>query len=214
MVRNPPRIASLSTAHTSANSTTTSISFTIPSPPTNAFLNATDIIWAYSAQNPRSCAIDARLVQHAASGYMVLPLLSPLQAAPVSATASGPRTASSTSTPEVSLRPATITNSANEPITTSFTGRNHRLLVAHAVCGALATMVFLPLGVLIPRYARGLGTARWWLPIHGAVNGVLGGLLVLVAYTIGRSSFHRHAAANNTVHRVRAKVAQPGETRD
>ena len=213
MVRNPPRIASLSTAQTFANSTTTSISFTIPSPSTNALLNATDIIWAYSAQNPRSNAIDARLVQHAASGYMVLPLLSPLQVAPVSATVSGPRTASSTTTPEASLRPATITNSANEPITTSLSRHNHRLLVAHAVCGALATMVFLPLGVLISRYARGSGTARWWLPVHGAVNGVLGGVLVLVAYAIARSSFHRHAAANNTVHRVRAKVAQQNECR-
>jgi hypothetical protein len=77
------------------------------------------------------------------------------------------------------------------------------------VCGALAAMVFLPLGILIPRYVRGLGTSRWWLPVHGAMNGTVGGTLILVAYAIARGSFHQHAADNNTAHRVRAEAAKP-----
>lgn len=209
---NPPRTASLAMAQTFSNSTTTSISFTIPSP-TSVNLNTTDIIWAYSAQNPRSSALDARLVQHAASGYFVLPLLAALQA-PATTTAGSSVPAGSANTqsaasgtpavPEISLRPASITD-GDAQITT--TGDNRHLLLAHAVCGSLGTMVFIPLGVIIPRYARGLGTKRWWLPVHGVMNGLLGGVLVLITYIIARTTFHRHTS-ERSVHRVSPATAR------
>jgi hypothetical protein len=71
------------------------------------------------------------------------------------------------------------------------------ILIAHVVCGALATLLLLPLGVLIPRYARAMSKARWWFPLHMGVQ--LGGTaLAIAALAIG----YQMGAADGTAHPV------------
>ncbi|KAL1404910.1 hypothetical protein Q8F55_008522 [Vanrija albida] len=78
----------------------------------------------------------------------------------------------------------------------------HSAVLAHAVCGALATMLFLPSGVLAARVMRGLSPSRTWFAIHAVVQGVVGLGLVLAAAAIGWAKFsskkidtpHRKAA--------------------
>jgi uncharacterized membrane protein YidH (DUF202 family) len=74
------------------------------------------------------------------------------------------------------------------------------MLVAHVVCGALATMCFLPIGVLVPRFARGLTTASWWFALHSVINGIIAFGLILAAFGIAVSSFD---GGINSTHRVR-----------
>jgi hypothetical protein len=72
-----------------------------------------------------------------------------------------------------------------------------RILVAHVVCGALATLLLLPLGVLVPRYARAMSKGRWWFPLHMGVQ--LGGTaLAIAALAIG----YQMGAAEGTAHPV------------
>jgi hypothetical protein len=71
------------------------------------------------------------------------------------------------------------------------------ILVAHVVCGALATLLLLPLGVLVPRYARAMSKGRWWFPLHMGVQ--LGGTaLAIAALAIG----YQMGAAEGTAHPV------------
>jgi len=63
---------------------------------------------------------------------------------------------------------------ASESTTGSSYEGTSKTLIAHAVYGGLATMIFLPLGVLIPRISRGFTLNRWWFPAHGLVAGVIG----------------------------------------
>lgn len=58
------------------------------------------------------------------------------------------------------------------------------ILIAHVVCGAAATLVLLPLGVLIPRYVRLFSGRRWWFPVHAIVQ-LAGIVLALVALGTG-----------------------------
>jgi hypothetical protein len=98
-------------------------------------------------------------------------------------------TTSSLSMPDSSSSPA----AANifPPTTIS------RILVAHVVCGTLATLLLLPLGVLIPRYARALSKGRWWFPLHMGVQ--LGGTaFAIAALAIG----YQMGAAEGTAHPV------------
>lgn len=62
-------------------------------------------------------------------------------------------------------------------------------------------MLVLPLGTLVPRFARGLTTKRWWFPVHSAVNGIIGFGLVIVAFGIARSNFEREEGLD-AAHRV------------
>lgn len=72
-----------------------------------------------------------------------------------------------------------------------------RILIAHVVCGALATLLLLPLGVLIPRYARAMSKGRWWFPLHVGLQ--LGGTaLAVAALAIG----YQMGAADGTAHPV------------
>lgn len=68
-------------------------------------------------------------------------------------------------------------------------------------------MVFLPLGVLIPRYARGLSGQRWWLPVHGAVNGVLGGALIIATYALSQQTLGTGGGDDSSSHTVRSPLA-------
>jgi hypothetical protein len=74
-------------------------------------------------------------------------------------------------------------------------------MIAHVVVGALATMLFLPLGTLVPRFARGMTTKRWWFPVHSAVNGIIGFILVIAAFAIAMANFGDDGNFNTT-HRV------------
>lgn len=64
---------------------------------------------------------------------------------------------------------------------------NHKALLAHAICGALAIMLFMPIGTLVPRLSRGISRSRWWFPTHAALNGLLAGGLVIAAFAIANS---------------------------
>ena len=72
---------------------------------------------------------------------------------------------------------------------------NINLIVVHVILGAVATMLFLPSGIVIPRYARGLVTARWWFPLHLAVQGLgaVAGLGALgTAFSLGGAGGSAH----------------------
>ena len=58
------------------------------------------------------------------------------------------------------------------------------ILIAHVTCGALGTMLFVPLAVLLPRYARLFLPSRWWVRIHALLT-VLALALVVIAFGIG-----------------------------
>lgn len=61
-----------------------------------------------------------------------------------------------------------------------------KLLVAHMVCGALATLLFLPLGAIIPRIARTYTTRRWWFPVHATTQGLISTAFVIAAFACNR----------------------------
>jgi hypothetical protein len=69
------------------------------------------------------------------------------------------------------------------------------VLIAHVVCGAAATLVLLPFGVLIPRYARALSTGRWWFTLHMAVQ-IIGIILALIALATGFAQGGAEGAAH------------------
>ncbi|WVR06276.1 hypothetical protein IAU60_003306 [Kwoniella sp. DSM 27419] len=74
----------------------------------------------------------------------------------------------------------------------------HRMIIAHAACGAVATMAILPIGILVPRLARAFTIKRWWFPVHGALNGIVGFGLITAAFGI---AVHNFPAPYNTSHR-------------
>jgi protein-S-isoprenylcysteine O-methyltransferase Ste14 len=71
------------------------------------------------------------------------------------------------------------------------------VLAAHVACGALATLLLLPLGVLIPRYGRALSRGRWWFPLHMAVQ-FIGVILAVAALALG----YKMGSAPGTAHPV------------
>ena len=185
----PARQALLLKERCYANSTATSITFTIP-----ADANATDqtlaqnvIIYAYSSKNPRSSNGGAPIQMHDYSGTLQLDL------ATAWSTASQPINATGSDSSGSSIPPSSDAD---------VTGASSRkVLVAHAICGGLATLAFLPVGTLIPRIARGFSLDRWWFPAHGVINGVLGAVFTLVAFAIAKANFGGHSTPGSN-HRV------------
>jgi hypothetical protein len=181
VVSGPPRSASLVSSSSFANSSATSVTFTMPSDSSvTTSRSAFDLMWAYSGSNPSSSAVDADIRKHSAAGVFHFDL-----AAQYSANEAQSTSGSSSTSPD---------------------GSQRGILVAHVVTGALATMLFLPLGILTPRYARGLTTKRWWFPAHSANNGIIAFALIITAYAIGRNKFGD--AQGDSPHPVR--VYTPG----
>ncbi|TYJ58907.1 hypothetical protein B9479_000340 [Cryptococcus floricola] len=172
VVSSPSREATLLSSASFSNSSTTSISFTLPSNSTVS--NGTSIIFAVGSTNPGDSAEDATLKQHSVSGNTKIYLLTPWSA---NSTGSSNTTSSNGSGDD-------DTSSAD-----SASSKRHKMLIAHVVCGAVATMALFPIGIITPRIARGLTTSRWWFPVHGAVNGMLGFGLVVAAFGIARGNF-------------------------
>jgi hypothetical protein len=169
VVSSPARSASLVSSSSFANSSATSMTFTMPSDSSQLTAGSTfNLMWAYSGSNPASSAVDASLRQHSGAGVFQFDLTAQYDVAGTGGESTTESTESSSGSG-------------------SSSGRN--ILVAHVVTGALATMLFLPLGILTPRYARGLTTKRWWFPAHSANNGVIAFALVIAAYAIGQSKF-------------------------
>ncbi|AFR95058.2 hypothetical protein C343_03148 [Cryptococcus neoformans C23] len=172
VVSSPSRKASLKSSLSYSNSSSTSITFTVPS---NSFTtNQTSLIWAYSKKNPGNSAVNAMIKQHTASGNTELNLLSTLM--------------NSTNT--------TVTSGADSESPADSTSR--QALIAHVACGAVATMALFPSGILVPRIARGLTGKRWWFPVHGVVNGLLGFGFVVAAFGIAKANF---SGGYNSTHR-------------
>ncbi|WVF69342.1 hypothetical protein IAT40_004118 [Kwoniella sp. CBS 6097] len=208
VVSSPPRKASLLTSASFSNTSTTSITFSIPSVTgANASTNSTALIWAYSTQNPGSAAVDATIQQHLASGNTKISLLATLDPTipstpgstmnPLSGTGSGSTTNSGGGGSSGGTGGTSGGAGAGGGIISEF-GANKGILIAHVVCGALATMAILPIGILVPRIARGLTTSRWWFPVHAALNGILGFGLIVAAFAIARANFHDHGGFNST----------------
>ncbi|ADV21802.1 Conserved hypothetical protein [Cryptococcus gattii WM276] len=172
VVSSPSRKATLKSSLSYSNSSSTSITFTVPSNP--LITNQTSLIWAYSNKNPGNSAVNATIKQHTASGNTKLNLLS------------------------------TLTNSTNTTISSGADSESpsdsasHQALIAHVACGAVATMVLFPSGILVPRIARGLTEKRWWFAVHGVVNGLLGFGLVIAAFGIAKANF---SGGYNSAHR-------------
>lgn len=158
----PSRLASLQNSQSFANSTSTSITFTLPSDD-SALSGPTALIWAYSSRNPGSSSPDASFARHDTFGRLSLDLGASLS--------SGGTAQSGTSE------------------TANTEGPNRRAVIAHMVIGGIVTMIIIPFAVLVPRFARGLTTKRWWLPVHSGIAGVLAFALVAVTFIIAASSF-------------------------
>lgn len=163
------RSASLVNDTSFANSSDTSVSFTMPSDSSQVASGSTfDLMWAYSGTNPGSSADDADIKKHSGAGvWKDFNLLAEY--------------------------PATSSSSSSSSSESSGGGKgslsSNHILLAHIITGALATMLFLPLGILTPRYARGMTTKRWWFPAHSASNGIIAFGLIVAAYAIGNTQF-------------------------
>ena len=206
VVSNPPLIASVSKAKSFANSSHTSLSFTISSPSNT---NNTAIIWAISSQNPKSPSVTANLAQHNFAGRSHLYMLNSLvsDSSPTFTSPSQPvisnaimTTASPRATQKIESSSSRSSTAGGLPITTTFRTKASPVLIAHVVCGTLATLLFFPIGSITPRYARAFTRKRWWLPVHSTFNGVLGASCVVAAFSIARSQFHL-AGGFDTLHR-------------
>ncbi|WVR06275.1 hypothetical protein IAU60_003305 [Kwoniella sp. DSM 27419] len=187
VVNSPDRKASLLTSSSFANSSSTSITFTIPSSSSSGSLNKTALIWAWSKQNPGSSSVSATIQQHLASGSANLALLATLPSG--SSSSSGTASSDPTGTTGTSPSGTSRSNGGTIVDNDASTTQSHNVLIAHVVCGALATMAILPIGIIVPRLGRGLTTGRWWFPVHGAMNGLLGFGLITAAFAIAVSQF-------------------------
>ncbi|WWC70667.1 uncharacterized protein I206_104618 [Kwoniella pini CBS 10737] len=166
---NPPRKATLLTSSSFSNSSSTSIAFTLPS---SSNTNSTNIIWAYGNKNPSSSdSGTSNIAQHLASGNTQIALLAS-------------QLPSSTSTNGTTSTTGNGSNSGNIS-----NGVSKNILIAHVVCGASATMFILPIGILVPRLARGFTLKRWWFPVHGALNGLIAFGLIVAAFAIALANF-------------------------
>ncbi|KAI9639462.1 uncharacterized protein MKK02DRAFT_39760 [Dioszegia hungarica] len=154
VVSSPPRTASLLATQSFSNSSSTSISFTVPSN-SDSTSNATSLIWAYGSDNPGSSS-SASIRQHVGHGTMTLALMTPIQAASTSS--------SGTSNPS-----AIVTVSDKSSETTSLSNRR-TIIITHAVLGAVSAMLLLPLGILTARLGRGWTTSRLWFAVHAVLN--------------------------------------------
>jgi hypothetical protein len=86
------------------------------------------------------------------------------------------------------------------------------IALIHAILGALAAMLFVPLGVLTPRLARGWGPAastsshKWWLIAHATFN-ALGAAFVIAAFGYAANNFGPNITGNkHPSHTVRSAV--------
>ncbi|WRT67692.1 uncharacterized protein IL334_004664 [Kwoniella shivajii] len=186
---NPPRKASLDTSSSFSDKTTTSITFTLPS---SSNTNSTSIIWAYGTKNPGSSSSSSSFTQHLASGNTQLSLLATLTNNNSSTSTNGGSNSSSNSTSNSNSGAGSGSGSG------IIGGTNKKVLIAHVVCGSLATMAILPIGILVPRIARAFTIDRWWFPLHGALNGIIAFGLITAAFAIAVSKFE---GGFNSTHR-------------
>ncbi|KAL7423278.1 hypothetical protein Q5752_002578 [Cryptotrichosporon argae] len=160
VVAKPARVATLSsnTTQTFSNTTQTTITFSLPTNTSlsTAALNATNLIYAYSSKNPKSKSTSASIVEHDSVGILQLALLANL-----------------------------TTSSAAVQSSSGTSGSSSKVLVAHVACGALVAFCVFPLGAVVPRFARGMTNRRWWFPMHGINQGILGLGLVIVTFGLG-----------------------------
>ncbi|KAL1412953.1 hypothetical protein Q8F55_000702 [Vanrija albida] len=158
----PPRIATLDSAASFANSSTSSFSFSVPT--ADAGANETTIIWAVSETNPASSDPGAMLIKHTWSGPTSVHMLAPWPGPRVMQGGRGVWTK-----------------------TTKMNGRPTFALIAHVTCGLLATLLVLPGGVVVPRITRGLTTTRWWFRFHAVNQGLFAVALIAVAFGLAMS---------------------------
>ncbi|TXT13508.1 hypothetical protein VHUM_00875 [Vanrija humicola] len=160
-VSTPPRIATLDTAASFANS---SASFTFSLPTADSAQNETTLIWAVSETNPASADPDTMLIKHTWSGPTQFHMLAPYAGERIMQGGRGVWTK-----------------------TTKINGRPTFALIAHVTCGLLATLLVLPGGVVVPRITRGLTTTRWWFRFHAVNQGLFAVALIAVAFGLGIS---------------------------
>nr|XP_019012657.1 uncharacterized protein I206_02152 [Kwoniella pini CBS 10737]OCF51438.1 hypothetical protein I206_02152 [Kwoniella pini CBS 10737] len=181
---NPPRKATLLTSSSFSNSSSTSIAFTLPS---SSNTNSTNIIWAYGNKNPSSSdSGTSNIAQHLASGNTQIALLA--SQLPSSTSTNGTTSTSGKPLTSASRKPNSIAGNGSNSGNIS-NGVSKNILIAHVVCGASATMFILPIGILVPRLARGFTLKRWWFPVHGALNGLIAFGLIVAAFAIALANF-------------------------
>lgn len=197
---NADRVAVLSETNTYSNASGTRFTFTLPALNTST-TGPTDLIWAFSGTRPSFSSVSSPLTQHDASGTFQLDLTADLNA--TTTTRGRPH-------PTGFGYPGGDNTGSGAAFGQSGLSRQS-ILLAHVVCGALATMLFLPVGVLVPRIARGLTTKRWWFAVHSVVNGLVGMVLVVAAYGIARGDLHR--VVGYSTHRVSMSAVRPRHRR-
>lgn len=183
------RRAELNNTISHFNSSSVRAVFSLPA--TSSSGGSTNLIWATSPDAPSSDAVDATIRQHTEHGYLTLDLSKSIS--------------NGTASPTTSSVP-TSNNDDGDSSSTADADARQRVLLAHAVCGALAAMLIIPSMVLVPRIARGLTRKRWWFPIHAAGSGMLGMGLVLAAFLIAITQFDGEAGPTHRVSRMRVML--------
>jgi hypothetical protein len=174
------RLATLAVDQTYSNSSANRAVFSLPAGSVSN--EPTNLIWAFSNKHPGSNDPSSAIKIHSETGYMTLALDSPVN--------------EGSSTANTSPAAASATAKTGRP----FEGRLGILLI-HAICGGLACLFVIPAAVLVPRIARGFTRERWWFSVHAAANGVVGFLLVLVAFQVAVTQFHKNFQATHRVSR-------------
>lgn len=190
VVDKPLRTATLLKTGSFANTTDTAITFAMPSD-SDSTSNKTMIIWAYGSKNPGNKNAAANIAMHTAFGTGYLALMTPM----------GKNGAAT--------QPA-ASPGGNAPAASGTSGetdsdRRQRMLQLHVLFGALATMLCFPLGILVPRLARGMTDKRWWFGVHSVFNGLIGFAFVITAFAIARSTF---GGGFDSLHRVSPSLRQ------
>lgn len=183
-VEKPARAATLLKTGSFANTTDTAITCAMPSD-ADSTSNQTKIIWAYCNKNPGNKNPATNIAMHTAFGSGYLALMTPLSK-------DGAATQPAAS-PSGNAAPAS--NNGGSSNSDWRTG----MLLLHVLFGALATMVCFPIGILVPRLARGMTDRRWWFGVHSVVNGLLGFVFVVTAFAIARLTF---GGGFDSLHRV------------
>lgn len=142
-----------------SNTTSTSLSFDVPSDAANN----TIVIWALSNTRPDATYPAAGLIQHTWHGGEIINFEAEYSDVP------GPTT--------IGYGSSKATNNA--------TGGPSLALIAHVACGVLVTMLVLPGGVVVPRITRGITTTKSWFYFHMLNQGFFALALVCVNFGLG-----------------------------
>ncbi|KAG8835663.1 hypothetical protein FRC17_001852 [Serendipita sp. 399] len=167
VVANPPRVATALDYRATSNSSSVTLSFSIPS------VNSPrqNLIWAWSSNQPSGNTPDADIVQHDDQGDFVLTLTNQ-----VSPDGSG---SSPTTTTTGGSNGSGGGSSASIPLTHS-----QKVFAAHGILMTVAFLILLPFGALQARLLRTIVPGKWWFGAHWIIQWPITAVLIIVGFAL------------------------------